>query len=64
MQSFCYTDWKHFVIHFGNIIREVSQSLGGNGGGHSVACGAYIPHDKKDEFLNLFNQKLEGKLDV
>ena len=51
-------------IHFGNIIREVSQSLGGNGGGHSVACGAYIPYDKKDEFLNLFNQKLEGKLDV
>ncbi len=49
-------------IHFGNIIREVSQSLGGNGGGHSVACGAYIPYDKKDEFLNLFNQKLEGKI--
>ena len=50
-------------IHFGNIIREVSQSLGGNGGGHSVACGAYIPYDKKDEFLNLFNEKLEGKID-
>ncbi len=49
-------------IHFGNIIREVAQSLGGNGGGHNVACGAYIPFDKKDEFLNLMNQKLEGKL--
>lgn len=49
-------------IHFGNIIREVAQSLGGNGGGHNVACGAYIPKDKKDEFLNLMNEKLEGKL--
>jgi len=49
-------------IHFGNIIREVAQSLGGSGGGHSVACGAYISQDKKEEFLNLMNQKLEGKL--
>lgn len=47
-------------IHFGNIIREVSRSLGGNGGGHSVACGAYIPKDKKDEFLTKFNDSLEG----
>ena len=49
-------------IHFGSIIREVAQSLGGNGGGHDVACGAYIHKDKKDEFLNLMNEKLEGKL--
>ena len=49
-------------IHFGNIIREVAQSLGGNGGGHNVACGAYIPADKKDDFLNLMNDKLEGRL--
>ena len=51
-------------IHFGNIIREVSQSLGGNGGGHDVACGAYIPKDKKDEFLELMNKKLEGLIEV
>ncbi len=49
-------------IHFGNIIREVAQSVGGNGGGHNVACGAYIPKEKKDEFLESFNEKLEGKL--
>ena len=49
-------------IHFGSIIREVAQSLGGNGGGHDVACGAYIPKEKKDEFLNLMNEKLEGRL--
>ena len=49
-------------IHFGSIIREVAQSLGGNGGGHDVACGAYIPKEKKEEFLNLMNEKLEGRL--
>ena len=51
-------------VHFGSIIREVAQSLGGNGGGHDVACGAYIPKEKRDEFLNLMNDKLEGKLAI
>lgn len=46
--------------HFGNIIRELSQNVGGTGGGHAVACGAYIPVDKKDEFLESFNDYLEG----
>ena len=49
-------------IHFGNIIREVSQSLGGSGGGHAMACGAYIPLSKKSEFLEKFNQELDGKI--
>ena len=51
-------------VHFGSIIREVAQSLGGNGGGHDVACGAYIPKDKRDSFLNMMNEKLEGKLAI
>ena len=46
--------------HFGHIIREISQSVGGNGGGHAVACGAYIPVDKRNEFIENFNQRLEG----
>ena len=50
-------------IHFGNIIREVSSAIGGTGGGHSMACGAYIPINKKSEFLNKFNKALEGKID-
>ncbi len=49
-------------IHFGNIIREISAKVGGSGGGHSMACGAYIPIDKKLEFLERFNNELEGKL--
>ena len=47
-------------IHFGNIIRKIAQSVGGSGGGHSVACGAYIPLNKKEEFLTKFNSVLTG----
>lgn len=49
-------------IHFGNIIRKIAVKLGGNGGGHSVACGAYIMEDKLDKFLKLFDEYLNGKL--
>ena len=49
-------------IHFGNMIRKVSAEVGGTGGGHSMACGAYIPIDKKDEFLERFNNELEGQI--
>lgn len=47
-------------IHFGNMIREISSSLGGNGGGHSVACGAYIPKGELNNFLHQLNDKLDG----
>lgn len=47
-------------IHFGNIIRKVAKSVGGSGGGHSVACGAYIPLNKKEDFLMTFDNALKG----
>ncbi len=47
-------------IHFGKIIQEISKEVGGIGGGHAVACGAYIPLSKKEKFLNKFNARLEG----
>lgn len=49
-------------IHFGNMMREISGEVGGTGGGHAMACGAYIPIDKKCEFIELFNKKLTGKI--
>lgn len=45
--------------HYGNILQEVAKSVGGNGGGHSVACGAYIPHNKKEEFFKTLNGTLD-----
>ncbi|HTX61898.1 MAG TPA: single-stranded-DNA-specific exonuclease RecJ, partial [Methanobacterium sp.] len=47
-------------IHFGNLIKKVAGKVGGNGGGHSVACGAYIPESKTDDFLQLFDSALNG----
>ena len=44
------------------IIREIANEVGGTGGGHAMACGAYIPIDKKQEFIEMFNEKLTGKL--
>ena len=49
-------------IHFGNMIREIAKEVGGTGGGHAIACGAYIPNEKKSEFLDKFNRKLQGKI--
>ena len=51
-------------IHFGKIIREVSGEVGGTGGGHAMACGAYIPVAKKDEFIQKFNISLNGKISI
>ncbi len=49
-------------IHFGNIIRKIAAKVEGNGGGHSVACGAYIPDENMDKFLGLLNEYLNGKI--
>ena len=49
-------------IHFGNMMREIAKEVGGTGGGHAIACGAYIPNEKKSEFLDKFNRKLQGKI--
>ncbi|MBI4814216.1 MAG: DHH family phosphoesterase [Methanobacterium sp.] len=49
-------------IHFGHIISKVAAKVGGSGGGHSVACGAYIPGDKQEQFLKLFDESLDGVL--
>lgn len=47
-------------IHFGKLIRKVAGKVDGSGGGHSVACGAYIPQSKVDEFLKIFDNTLKG----
>ena len=40
----------------------IGQAQTGTGGGHAIACGAYIPNEKKSEFLDKFNRKLQGKI--
>ena len=61
--GFTQTDDKGLKISLRcSIIREIASKVGGTGGGHAMACGAYIPIDKKNEFLELFNNKLNNKL--
>ena len=45
-------------INFGQLISKVAAKVGGSGGGHSTACGAYIPWDKEEKFLEMFNESL------
>lgn len=49
-------------IHFGHMIKKVAEKVGGTGGGHSVACGAYIPSENEDKFLKIFDETLNGVL--
>ncbi len=47
-------------IHFGNIVRKVAAKIGGSGGGHSVACGAYVPGENINKFLGILDEYLNG----
>ncbi|MEM4525207.1 MAG: single-stranded-DNA-specific exonuclease RecJ [Methanothermobacter sp.] len=49
-------------IHFGSIIRKIAEKVGGSGGGHAMACGAYIPPGTEEKFLELLDNSLEGKI--
>lgn len=44
----------------GEVMNEVSQQLGGSGGGHNVAAAARLPLERKDEFLTKVGQVLEN----
>ncbi|RXE55129.1 phosphoesterase [Methanoculleus taiwanensis] len=38
---------------------RASEEVGGAGGGHRIAAGAYIPKEKEQEFINRVNRVLE-----
>jgi single-stranded-DNA-specific exonuclease len=39
-------------VHLGRIVNEVASNMGGSGGGHEKACGAVVPKDKLEEFID------------
>ncbi|RMF31067.1 MAG: single-stranded DNA exonuclease RecJ [Candidatus Nitrosothermus koennekii] len=45
--------------HLGRILSSLASELGGSGGGHKLACGASIPKDKMDEFINRLEQMIK-----
>lgn len=51
-------------LNLGKALRETCAELGeeSQGGGHKIAAGAKILADKKEKFLEIFNEKIKGQL--
>jgi single-stranded-DNA-specific exonuclease len=45
-------------VNLGDVMREAAQSVGGVGGGHSMAAGAKIPFSKRDDFTRIVLEKV------
>jgi len=44
--------------HLGRIVNKLSVEMGGSGGGHQRACGALIPKQKFNEFIEKVDSML------
>lgn len=49
-------------LNMARAIREAAQAVGGEGGGHAVACGAQVAENHVPEFLEKFENSLIGQL--
>jgi len=47
-------------VNLGLILKEAAESVGGVGGGHSMAAGAKIPVSKRDEFTAVVVERVSG----
>ncbi len=45
-------------LNLGKAISEAAKEVGGAGGGHDIAAGAFIPRDVKSEFLRILDIKI------
>ncbi|MFZ3383229.1 MAG: DHH family phosphoesterase [Candidatus Methanoperedens sp.] len=45
-------------MNLGAAISEAAKSVGGTGGGHDIAAGAFIPKEAKNEFLKILDMKI------
>ncbi|MFZ0203038.1 MAG: DHH family phosphoesterase, partial [Nitrososphaeraceae archaeon] len=45
-------------VHLGRIVNEVASNMGGSGGGHEKACGAMVPKDKLEEFIDAIDRQV------
>ncbi|HJT83564.1 MAG TPA: DHH family phosphoesterase [Nitrososphaeraceae archaeon] len=49
---------KDCNVHLGRTVNDIASELGGSGGGHNKACGAVIPKDSFNIFVELLDKKL------
>jgi RecJ-like exonuclease len=52
---------KDCSIHLGKLVNDLTADLNGSGGGHDKACGAVVPRDKLEIFLNRFDKLVNDK---
>ncbi len=45
-------------LNLGKEIKKSAELVGGKGGGHPPACGAYVPIEKLTEFLHIFEENI------
>lgn len=45
-------------VNVGNVIIDAAKSIGGRGGGHEAAAGAYVPKYRVNEFVDKCDQSL------
>jgi len=49
---------KDCNVHLGRTVNDIASEFGGSGGGHDKACGAVIPKDSFNMFVELLDKKL------
>jgi len=47
---------KDCATHLGKLVNDLTSDLNGSGGGHDKACGAVIPQENLELFLNKFDK--------
>lgn len=51
-------------VNLGKALEQAAKSFNGSGGGHSVAAGAVIPRNNKDNFLNLIDEIVKNQVNL
>jgi RecJ-like exonuclease len=51
-------------INMAEAIMRAAEHVGGEGGGHAPACGAYIPKKSLNEFLDIFEEEIRSQLET
>lgn len=49
-------------LNLGKAISEAAQAVGGGGGGHDIAAGAFIPREAKEEFLGILDRLIGAQM--
>ncbi|MEA1993366.1 MAG: DHH family phosphoesterase [Euryarchaeota archaeon] len=51
-------------VNMAKAIIKAAEAVDGEGGGHAPACGAYIPKNTLNEFLDIFEEEVKKQLET